>query len=88
VSSVAVAPGEQGQGLGSLVVQGVEAMARRRGIGELFAMTSSDGFFESLGYEPTTLDRYPEKIARYEALVRKGVAVVPRSCFHKMTGWR
>lgn len=88
VSSVAVASLEQGKGLGTLVVQGAEAVARRRGISELFAMTLSDGFFESLGYGKTSLARYPEKRARYRALALAGVDIVPKSCYRKVTGWR
>src|SRR5262245_14635551 len=38
VSSVAVARSAQGHGLGTMAVRGVEALARERGIIELFAM--------------------------------------------------
>lgn len=88
VGSVAVADAARGQGLGSMAVLGVEALARRRGVGELFALTLADHFFESLGYRRTAIDRYPEKLARYEALARRGVQVVPKSCFRKLTDWR
>ena len=88
VGSVAVSDQARGQGLGSMAVLGVEAVARRRGIGELFALTLADRFFESLGYRRSALDRYPEKLARYEALARQGVAIVPKSCYRKFTDWR
>ena len=88
VGSVAVADEAQGGGLGSMAVLGVEAMARRRGVGELFAVTLADRFFESLGYRRTALDRYPEKLARYEVLARQGVPIVPKSCFRKLATWR
>lgn len=87
VSSVVVAPEAQGQGLGSIAVRAVEAMARRRGIDELFALTLADGFFDSLGYERCAVARYPEKLARYEQLVRRGVAIVPKSCYRKSPAW-
>jgi len=87
VSSVVVSPEAQGQGLGSMVVRGVEASARRRDIDELFAVTLADGFFSSLGYERCAIARYPEKLARYEALARRGVQVVPKSCFRKLASW-
>ncbi len=87
VSSVVVDPDAQGRGLGSMVVRGVEALARRRGIEELFAVTLADGFFASLGYERCAMARYPEKLARYEALARRGVPILPKSCFRKRTDW-
>ncbi|MEO7963141.1 MAG: GNAT family N-acetyltransferase [Gemmatimonadaceae bacterium] len=83
VVSVVVADSARGEGLGSMVVLGVEAMARRRGIDELFALTLADRFFESLGYRRTGLDRYPEKLARYETLAQRGVTIVPKSCYRK-----
>jgi amino-acid N-acetyltransferase len=85
IGSVAVSETAQGQGLGSIVVRGAEAMARRRGIDELFALTLADRFFESLGYEKTSLSRYPEKLARYDALARRGVDIVPKTCYRKFT---
>lgn len=83
VSSVAVSSTAQGRGLGSLVVRGVERMARARGLREIFAMSLSDEFFRSLGYGQTSVSRYPEKIARYEALKAAGHKIVPRRCWRK-----
>ena len=40
----------------------LEALARMRGIDELFALTLTVGFFESIGYVVTERGRYPEKI--------------------------
>ena len=84
VSSVAVAKSAQGKGLGSLAVRGSEAMARERGISELFAMTTAEAFFESLGYERSSVEQYPEKLARYEVLRAAGVNVVERACYRKL----
>lgn len=84
VSSVAVARSAQGQGLGTMAVRGVEALARERGIAELFAMTTAEAFFESLGYERSSVEQYPEKLARYELLRAAGVEVVERSCYRKL----
>ena len=86
VSSVAVAPAHQGKGLGSQVVLGVERLARARDIDELFALSLTDEFFLSLSYKPTTISRYPEKLARYDTLSRSGVEIVPKRCFHKVLG--
>lgn len=86
VSSVAVHKTEHGKGLGTEVVLGVERLARSRDIGELFALSLSDGFFLSLDYEGTSVSRYPEKLARYEKLMSAGVDIVPKRCFKKVLG--
>ena len=86
VSSVAVAPAHHGKGLGSQVVLGIERLARARDIEELFALSLTDNFFLSLSYKPTTVSRYPEKLARYETLTRSGVEIVPKRCFQKELG--
>lgn len=87
VSSVAVARSAQGKGLGTMAVRGVEGLARERGIIELFAMTTAEAFFESLGYERSSVEQYPEKLARYELLRAAGVDVVARSCYRKLITW-
>ena len=86
VSSVAVAPSHHGKGLGSQVVLGIERLARARDIEELFALSLTDNFFLSLSYKPTTISRYPEKLARYETLTKSGVEIVPKRCFQKVLG--
>ncbi|MEO8909635.1 MAG: GNAT family N-acetyltransferase [Gemmatimonadaceae bacterium] len=86
VSSVAVAPGHHGNGLGSQVVLGVERLARARDIEELFALSLTDNFFLSLSYTATAITRYPEKLIRYEALTKSGVEIVPKRCFQKILG--
>lgn len=86
VSSVAVAPPHHGKGLGSQVVLGIERLARARDIEELFALSLTDNFFLSLSYKPTTISRYPEKLARYETLTKSGVEIVPKRCFQKELG--
>ena len=86
VSSVAVARSSQGRGLGSAVVLGVERMAAQRDIAELFALSLSDEFFLSLGYGLTSIARYPEKLARYDALRDGGVEVRPKRCWRKTLG--
>ena len=86
VSSVAVSRTEHGNGLGSLVVLGVERLARARGIDELFALSLTDRFFLSLGYEATSIARYPEKLARYQKLRERGLEIIPKRCFRKLLG--
>jgi len=84
VSSVAVARSEHGKGLGTDVVLGVERLARARAISEIFALSLSDRFFLALNYEPTSISRYPEKLARYDRLSSQGVEIVPKRCFQKV----
>ena len=86
VASVAVAASHQGKGLGSQVVLGVERLARSRDIEELFAMSLTDNFFLALSYKPTTISRYPEKLARYDSMTKAGVEIVPKRCFQKVLG--
>jgi amino-acid N-acetyltransferase len=86
VSSVAVASSHHGKGVGSQVVLGVERLARARDIEELFAMSLTDRFFISLSYQPTTISRYPEKLAAYDTLTKSGVEIVPKRCFQKVLG--
>lgn len=83
VSSVAVAPEAHGKGLGSRVVLAVERVARLRDIREVFAMSLSDRFFLNLGYDVVPLERYPEKVARYDRMRADGRPVVEKRCFRK-----
>lgn len=64
VAAIAVSPDAQGLGLGRRVVEAVEALARMRGIPEVFALTLAPAFFEALEYQRVDRARYPEKIRR------------------------
>ena len=64
VAAIAVANEAQGLGLGRRIVAAVEALARKRGIPEVFALTLEPQFFEALGYLRVDRARYPEKIRR------------------------
>lgn len=64
VASVAVTSGMHGRGLGSMIVTEVQQLARARGVSELFAITLTPQFFESLGYERSDRALYPEKLRR------------------------
>ncbi|MEO0974358.1 MAG: arsenic resistance N-acetyltransferase ArsN2 [Pseudomonadota bacterium] len=51
IRSVAVTPAERGRGLARRLVSALEALARRRGIGELYLLTeTAEGFFNALNY--------------------------------------
>ena len=64
VAAIAVSPSAQGLGLGRRIVDAVEALARKRGVPEVFALTLEPQFFEALGYQRVDRARFPEKIRR------------------------
>jgi HAD superfamily hydrolase (TIGR01457 family) len=61
--SVVVRPGEQGLGLGTLMVARALSAARRAGASRCFLVTeTASGFFSKLGFQPTDRDYMPEWI--------------------------
>ena len=64
VASLAVSRRVHAQGLGRAMVERLEALARRRGIAELFALTLTPRFFERAGYAVADRALYPEKVRR------------------------
>ncbi len=64
VAAVAVAREVHGIGLGRAIVEAVEALAIKRGVYDVFALTLQPEFFGSLGYTRVDRARYPEKIRR------------------------
>ena len=64
VAAIAVAPEAQGNGLGREIVAAVEALAMKRGVMHVFALTLQPAFFEAIGYQRVDRARYPEKIRR------------------------
>jgi amino-acid N-acetyltransferase len=64
VAAIAVAKEAHGRGLGRAIVGAVEALARKRGIYDVFALTLQPEFFAAIGYQRVDRARYPEKIRR------------------------
>lgn len=64
VAAIAVSRDAHGQGLGRTIVGAVEALARKRGIFDVFALTLQPEFFAAVGYQRVDRARYPEKIRR------------------------
>jgi amino-acid N-acetyltransferase len=64
VSSVAVAAEAHGLGVGAALVRRVEQLARARGTADLFALTMTTPFFQSLGYRVVDRALFPEKVRR------------------------
>jgi N-acetylglutamate synthase-like GNAT family acetyltransferase len=53
IRSLAVSPTLQGKGVGKLLVEACIALAREKNVLEVMAITSSDGFFISCGFDFT-----------------------------------
>jgi amino-acid N-acetyltransferase len=81
--SLAVAPDAQGQGLGQELITAAEQLARERGYPELFAISLAEPLFLRMGFEESTILRYPEKIARYRAISRSELSIGRKFCFAK-----
>lgn len=64
LSSLAIERAAHGRGLGKRIVREVEALAAKRGIDHLFALTLTQAFFETAGYAVADRAAYPEKIRR------------------------
>ena len=64
VAAIAVSREAHGKGLGRAIVGAVEALARKRGIFDVFALTLQPEVFAAIGYERVDRARYPEKIRR------------------------
>jgi N-acetylglutamate synthase-like GNAT family acetyltransferase len=64
VAAIAVSKAAHGRGLGRGIVRAVEALAMKRGIYDVFALTLQPEFFEAIGYTRVDRARYPEKIRR------------------------
>ena len=64
IAAIAVSRDVHGQGVGKRIVNAVEALAVKRGIYDVFALTLQPEFFAAIGYQRVDRARYPEKIRR------------------------
>lgn len=64
VAAIAVSRTVHGCGVGKAIVRAVEALAIKRGIYDVFALTLQPAFFGAIGYQRVDRARYPEKIRR------------------------
>lgn len=64
VAAIAVSPDAHGRGVGKAIVAAVEALAIKRDIYDVFALTLQPEFFTAIGYQRVDRARYPEKIRR------------------------
>jgi N-acetylglutamate synthase-like GNAT family acetyltransferase len=64
VAAIAVSREVHGCGIGRAIVRGVETLALKRGVYDVFALTLQPAFFTAIGYQRVDRARYPEKIRR------------------------
>ncbi|HUS90978.1 MAG TPA: N-acetyltransferase [Phycisphaerae bacterium] len=64
VKAMAVAPGREGRGIGSRLLEAACEDARAIGVRRLFALTYERGFFEKHGFEAIDRLTLPEKVWR------------------------
>ncbi len=82
--SLAVVPELHGRGLGQVLIRAAECLARARGYPEIFAVSLAEPLFLGMGYEESTIERYPEKIARYKSISRSELSIGRKFCFSKL----
>jgi amino-acid N-acetyltransferase len=78
--SLAVAPGNQGAGLGRALVQGVERLARKRDHMVLFAVSNDEAFFAKFDYAPQhvpELDPERSEVSRFKGVYVKALREQP-----------
>jgi len=79
--SLAVDPCAQGRGIGRRLIRAAEELARQRGYPQIFAISLADGLFLSAGFRESTIEIYPEKIARYTNISRSELSIGRKFCF-------
>ena len=78
--SLAVAPTNQGAGLGRALVQGVERLARKREHMVLFAVSNDEAFFAKFAYSSRhvpELDRERSEVSRFKGVYVKTLREEP-----------
>jgi amino-acid N-acetyltransferase len=85
--SLAVQPEAQHHGLGRRLIEAAAVLARRRGFPEVFSVSLADRLFLSMGFSQSSLEHYPEKIARYAAISRSELSLSRKFLFSRpLTG--
>jgi amino-acid N-acetyltransferase len=83
IVSLAVSPDAQGKGLGQILITAAEHLARERGHKEIFAISLAEALFLRMGFSLTSIEIYPEKIARYKSISRSELSIGRKFCFTK-----
>lgn len=79
--SLAVLPKAQHRGLGKQLIEAAAQLARVRGYPEVFSVSLADQLFLAMGFEHSSLDRFPEKVARYASISRSEVSLSRKFLF-------
>jgi len=79
--SLAVLPKAQHRGLGKLLIEAAATLARKRGFPEVFSVSLADQLFLHMGFVRSSLEHYPEKIARYAAISRSELSISRKFLF-------
>jgi amino-acid N-acetyltransferase len=69
--------------LGQCLITAAEHLARERGHEEIFAISLAEPLFLRMGYALTSIEIYPEKIARYRSISRSELSIGRKFCFTK-----
>lgn len=62
IRALAVAPGQEGRGIGSGLVRVLLDEAKNLGISRVFALTYQPGFFEKCGFKQVSKETLPHKV--------------------------
>jgi amino-acid N-acetyltransferase len=79
--SLAVRPEAQHRGLGKQLIEAAARLARSRGYPEVFSVSLADRLFLAMGFAQSSLERYPEKVARYASISRSEVSLSRKFLF-------
>jgi amino-acid N-acetyltransferase len=74
IRSLAVDPASHGRGVGRMLIEGAEALARKREHATLFAVSNDEGFFNRFGYlrrNIPELDRERSEVSRFKGVFAK-----------------
>jgi amino-acid N-acetyltransferase len=63
IVGLAVSEESHGRGVGRLMIEALLAQAKSLGIKKVIALTLQPNFFYKLGFEPTEVAEYPQKVA-------------------------
>ncbi|GIP39578.1 acetyltransferase [Paenibacillus sp. J31TS4] len=62
IRSLGITDGYKGRGIGRMLVEKLEEVARTKQIPKIMALTYEVGFFEKVGYEVVPKEIFPEKV--------------------------
>jgi amino-acid N-acetyltransferase len=79
--SLAVQPRAQHRGLGKQLIEAAAQLAQKRGYPEVFSVSLADQLFLHMGFAQSSLEHYPEKVARYAKISRSELSISRKFLF-------